>query len=124
MHGEMAQMMIERLLFLVRLAPHGLVGDRDVAEHARRIAFLPLALRLERGKRQHVGRLVDAAPVAVERTDTGIIGQHHGHFGVGNVLVDTLGGGRHRTLDHRFGIGFALPAIGNDEDLGHGKVWM
>src|SRR5947209_3262776 len=58
MHGEVAQMMVERLLLLVRLAPHGLVGDCDVAEHAWRVARLPPAFRLERGKRQHVGRLV------------------------------------------------------------------
>src|SRR5579859_2432545 len=40
MHRKMAQMMVERLLFLVGLAPHGLIGDGDVAQHARRIAGL------------------------------------------------------------------------------------
>src|SRR3954454_10688766 len=36
-HGEMAEMMVERLLLVVRLASRRLIGDRDIAEHARRI---------------------------------------------------------------------------------------
>src|SRR5580704_4390964 len=64
---KVAQMMLERLSFRIGLAPRRLVGDRDVAEHARRIARLARAFGLQRRKRQHVGRLVDAAPIAVQR---------------------------------------------------------
>ena len=37
MDRQMAEMMIERLLFVVGLPARGLIGDGDVAEHARRI---------------------------------------------------------------------------------------
>src|SRR5882757_10025860 len=33
-HGEMTEVMIERLCFFIRLFPRRLVGDRDIAEHA------------------------------------------------------------------------------------------
>src|SRR5438876_291321 len=60
-HRKMAEMMIERLLFLVGLFPRRLKGDGDIAEHARRVVGRPRSRRLQRRKRQHVGRLVDAA---------------------------------------------------------------
>src|SRR5579859_2829937 len=59
MHRKVAQMMIKRLLLFVRLPPHGLIGDRDVAQHARRIARLLRTRRLQRRKGKHIGRLVD-----------------------------------------------------------------
>src|ERR1700761_1573723 len=59
-HREMAEMMVERLLFVVGFATRGLVGDGDVAEHAWRIVGTFRSARRQRGKRQHVGRLVDA----------------------------------------------------------------
>src|ERR1700716_1673071 len=37
MHRQMAEMMIERLLFVIGLPARRLIGNRDVAEHARRI---------------------------------------------------------------------------------------
>ena len=82
---QMAEMMIERLLFVVGLAAHCLVGDGDVAEHPRRIVGTACAGRLQGWKRQHIGRLVDAAPVAVQRANAGVVGQHHREFGVGPV---------------------------------------
>ena len=118
---EMAEMMIERLLFVVGFAPRGLIGDRDVAEHARRIVGPAGAGRLQRRKRQHVGRLVDAAPVAVQRADAGIVGQHDREFGVADVGIDDLGRGLDGAMDHGFGVGLGLPAIGDDENLGDGK---
>ena len=38
---KMAEMMIERLLFVVGLLARRLIGDRDIAEHARRIVGPP-----------------------------------------------------------------------------------
>src|SRR4030081_2477488 len=37
MDRQMAEMMIERLLFVIGLPARGFIGDGDVAEHARRI---------------------------------------------------------------------------------------
>src|SRR5437588_9289964 len=62
---QMAEVMVERLLFFVGLLARGLIGNGDIAEHARRIGWRA-GRCLQRWKRQHVGRLVDAAPVAVE----------------------------------------------------------
>src|SRR5262245_13468767 len=81
MHREMTQMMVKGLVFLVGFPPGRLIGDRDVAEHARHVIGR-IAGWLQRGKRQHVGRLVDAAPVAVERPDAGIVRQHDGELGI------------------------------------------
>src|SRR6266567_8623439 len=71
---KMAEMMVERLLFVVGLFPRRLEGDGDIAEHARRVVRRARSRRLQRRKRQHVGRLVDAAPVAVQRLNPGIVG--------------------------------------------------
>src|SRR3984885_1633826 len=75
---QMAEMMIERFLLVIGLPAHRLVSDGDVAEHARRIRGAAAAPPLQGWKRQHVGRLVDAAPVTVQRTNSGVVGQHHG----------------------------------------------
>ena len=120
-HREMAEMMVERLLFLVGLPARRLIGDRDIAEHARRIVGPCRPGRLQRGKRQHVGRLVDAAPVAVQRADAGIVGQHDRKFGVADIGVGHFGRGLDRAMDHGLGAGLGLPAIGDDENLGDGK---
>ncbi len=120
-HREMAEVVDERLAFVVGLPPQGLVGDGDITEHARRIVVVTRAGRLQGGKRQYVGRLVDAAPIAVQRADTRIIGQHHREFGVADVGIGQFGRGRNGAQDHRFGVGFGLPAFGGDEDLGDGN---
>jgi branched-chain amino acid transport system ATP-binding protein len=39
-HRQMAQMMLERLLLVIGFPARRLIGDRDVAEHARRIVGL------------------------------------------------------------------------------------
>ncbi len=114
-------MMIERLLLVIGFLARRLEGDRDVAEHARRIVRAAAAVRLQRWKRQHVGRLVDAAPVAVERANAGVVGQHHCQFGFADIGFRNLGGGRDGALDDRFGVGLALPAVGDHENLGYGK---
>src|SRR5450631_1669966 len=41
MHRQMAEMMIERLLFVIGLPTRRLEGNRDVAEHARRVVGRP-----------------------------------------------------------------------------------
>jgi hypothetical protein len=121
MHRKMAEMMLERLLFLIGLLAHRLIGNRDVAEHAGRVVRSARAGRLQRRERQHIGRLVDAAPVAVERANAGVVGQHDRQLGLADVLIDGLGGGRDRALDHGLGVGFISPASGDNENLGDGE---
>ena len=58
MHRQMGEMIAERLALSVGLARRGLVGDHDVAEDAR----ADRGCGSGAGKRQHVGRLVLAAP--------------------------------------------------------------
>src|SRR5712671_1400463 len=66
MDREMAEVMIEWLLFVISFLARGFIGDGDVAEHARRIIRAFLAGHRQGRKRQDVGRLVDAAPIAVQ----------------------------------------------------------
>jgi hypothetical protein len=117
MHGQMAEMVIERLLFVVGFAAGGLVGDGDIAEHARLVVETARAGRLQRRKRKYIGWLVDAAPIAVERADAGIIGQHDSEFGVADSGVGDLGGRRNGALYHGFGACFHVPALGGNENL-------
>src|SRR6202171_2741933 len=63
MHRQMAEMMIERLLFVIGLLSRRFIGDGDVAEHARRIVGGAWAGRRQGRKRQHICRLVGARPV-------------------------------------------------------------
>src|ERR1700738_2043451 len=74
MDRQMAEMMIERFLFVIGFLARGFIGDRDVAEHARRIVGSTSAGRRQGGKRQHVGRLVDAAPVQGSGANARIVG--------------------------------------------------
>src|SRR3984893_5655109 len=69
MHREMAEMMIERLLLVIGFLARRFIGDGDVAEHARRVVGAARTARLQSRKRQHIGRLVDGAPVAVQGED-------------------------------------------------------
>src|SRR6202158_2594040 len=87
MDREMAEMMIERLLLGIGLPARGFIGDRNVAEHPRRIVGPACAGRRQGRKRQHVGRLVDAAPVAVERANSGVVGQHHRELGFADIRI-------------------------------------
>src|SRR5712671_7599052 len=93
MNRQMAEMMIERLLLVIRFLSRRFVGDGDVAEHARRIVGTARAGRLQRRKRQHVGRLVDATPVAVQGADAGVVGLHHRELGFAEACIDGLGRG-------------------------------
>src|SRR5712671_601424 len=52
MDRQMAEMMIERLLFVISFLAHGLIGDGDVAEHAGRIVRAAWAGLWQRRKRQ------------------------------------------------------------------------
>ena len=51
-------------------------GNHDIAVEPR--AFAGVGTR--GGKRQNVGRLVDATPVPVKRTDRRIVGEHNTDF--------------------------------------------
>ena len=119
-HREMTQMMLEGLGFLIGFPPRRLIGNRDVAEHARHVVRR-LSARLQCGKRQHIGRLVDAAPVAVQRPDAAVVGQHHRKLGIAGVGVGDFGGGADGAMDHGFRARLRLPAAGGDEDFGLGK---
>src|SRR3954464_481903 len=66
MDGEMAEMVVDRPLFLVGLAARRLIGDRNVAEDGAPMVCRSRAGGLQRRKRQHVGRLVLTAPVLVQ----------------------------------------------------------
>ena len=76
MHREMREMMQEVAVFIGAFPRQRFVGDDDVAENAG-VAF---GHGFRRGKRQHVGRLVDAAPFAVQHAHRRIIGQQDTHF--------------------------------------------
>ena len=118
---KMAEMMVERLLFVVGFFARRLIGDGDIAEHARRVVGRARSGRLQRRKRQHVGRLVDAAPVAVQRLNPGIVGQHDREFGFADIGIGDFGRRIDGAMDHRLGVGLGLPAIGDDENFGDGK---
>ena len=117
---QMAEVMIERLFFVIGLFARGLVGDGDIAEHPRRVGRRARG-RLQRRKRQHVGRLVDAAPVIVERADAGIVGQHDRELGLADIGIGDFGRRIDGAMDHRLGLRLGLPAIGDDENFGEGK---
>ena len=122
MHGQMTEMVLERLVFGVGFAARGLIGDGDVAQHARRIVAVGRAFGLQRWKREHVGRLVDAAPVLVERADARVVGQHDREFGVRSVGVHHGGGSFDGAVNRGFRIGFLVPAFGCDKDFGRGDI--
>jgi hypothetical protein len=65
----------ERVSLLNRLAPGGGHTDRQVAGNLLR-AFRQCA----GGKREHVGRLVDAAVLAIEPADLSISGKQYAHL--------------------------------------------
>src|SRR5713226_9253152 len=121
MDRQMAEMMIERLLFVISFLPGGFIGDGDVAEHARRIVRAAWAGLPQRRKRQHVGRLVDAAPIAVQGANSGVVGQHDRNLGFADIRIDDLGRGGDGALDDGVGLGLVLPAVGDTENLGYGK---
>src|ERR1700726_3272270 len=91
MDRQMAEMMIERFLFVIGLPARRFIGDRDVAERARRIVRAARAGRLQGRERQHVGRLVDATPVAVQRSNSGVVGQHYRELGLADIRTGDLG---------------------------------
>ena len=117
----MAEMMIERLLIVISFLARRFISDGDVAEHARRIVRAAWAGLRQRGKRQHVGRLVDATPIAVQGANSGVVGQHHRDFGFAGIRIDDLGRGGDGALDHGLRVRLALPAVGDNENLGYGK---
>src|SRR5450756_443876 len=97
---QMAEMMDDCLLYVVGFLARRFIGNRDIAEHARRIVGARRSGRLQGGKRQYVGRLVDAAPVAVQRANAGVVGQHDRELGFADISIDDPGRGRDRAIDH------------------------
>src|SRR3954452_16354244 len=104
MDHQMAEMMIEPFLLIISFPARGFIGNGDVAEHAGRVLRAALAGRLQRRKRQHVGRLVDAAPVLVQCANSAVVGQHHGQLGLAGIRIDHLGRDRDRLLNHGFDV--------------------
>src|SRR5467141_2109298 len=117
MNRQMAEMMIERLLLVIGFLSRRFIGDGDVAEHARGVVRAAWAGRRQGRKRQYVGRLVDTAPVAVQGSDAGVVGQYDREFGFAEARIDDLGGGCDSAMNDRFGVGFGLPAIGDNENF-------
>ena len=75
-HREMCQVMQEDPVFILGLALERLVGNDNIAKQ-----FLALGCFVRRSReRQHVCRLVYSAPVAIERGDRRIVGEHDTHF--------------------------------------------
>src|SRR6516165_12690555 len=101
---KMAQVMRKWLGFLIGFPVHGLIGDRDVAKHARCIMRLARPRRPRCCKRQHIGWLVDAAEFPVEVADPRIVGQHDRKFGPCDVGVHRLGGCCDRAPDDGLGL--------------------
>src|SRR5215471_1985213 len=119
-HREMAQVVSERLVRLAGFPAYGLIGDRDVAEHPRGIVRSSRGGCLRDRKRQHIGRLVDAAKVLVERADAGIVSQQDCQFGPSGIDPDRRGRCGERPLDNGLGIRLVQPAVGGGDDLGDG----
>src|SRR5712675_2542707 len=120
MDRQMAEMMFERLLFVIGFLARRFIGDGDVAEHARRIVG-PAWADLQRRKRQHVGRLVDATPIAVQGANAGVVGQHDRDFGFAGIRIGDLGRDSDGALDDGLGVRLGLPAVGDNENLGNGN---
>ena len=74
-HGKMGKVMKKLHALFVAFALQRLKGDDNVTQHFFAAAGLGR-------KRQHVGRLVDAAPSAVKRSHVRIAGQHDTHFAI------------------------------------------
>src|SRR6266446_7952150 len=120
MNRQMAEMMIERLLLVICFLARRFISDGDVAEHAWRIVRAAWAGLRQRGKRQHVGRLVDATPIAVQGANSDVVGQHDRDFGFACIRIDDLGRGGDGALDHGLRVRLGLPAVAATENLGYG----
>src|ERR1051325_10023180 len=93
MHREVSEMMQEIAIRVRAFARQSLIGDDDVADKcAARVLSGVLSRVLGGGKGQHVGRLVDLAPGAVEHADCSIAGQQHADFALD--LPRRRGGGK------------------------------
>src|SRR5262245_27316994 len=79
MDREMSKVMKENPVLILAFPFERLVGDDNVTEQSRSAA----CVLLRRWKRQHVGWLVDPAPVAIEPGDGRIVGKHNTHFVAG-----------------------------------------
>ncbi len=73
---EVSKMIGKSLVQICGFANQRLVGERNIADKTgnRREG-------LELGEAQHVGRLVDLAPVAVEDALVGVVGEENGDLG-------------------------------------------
>ena len=76
MHREVGEVMKKVAVLISAFPFERLESDHDIAEQPR--AFAGVGTR--NGKRQNVGRLVDAAPIPVERADRRIVGEHNTDF--------------------------------------------
>ena len=74
MHREMGQMMEKDPILIGAFPGERFISDHDIAEKGRGAAGFCSR------KRQHIGRLVDAAPIAIELSDRLIVGQNDAHF--------------------------------------------
>ena len=76
MHREVSEVM-KKVVGLISAFPfERLESDHNIAKQLCAVA----GVGTRGGKRQNVGRLVDAAPVPVERADGRIVGKHNTDF--------------------------------------------
>src|SRR5262247_2606158 len=73
MHREVSEMMRKGFMLGARFTFRRLVGDYDITEQPGCSTSIA---RFLGGKGQHVGRCVFGTPIAVERPDCRIVGQH------------------------------------------------
>src|SRR4026209_1094564 len=76
MHREVGEVMKKVAVLIGAFPFERLESDHDIPKQP--YAFAGAGAR--GGKRQNVGRLVDAAPVPVERADRRIVGEHNTDF--------------------------------------------
>ena len=121
MDRQMAEMMIERLLFVIGLLARRLIGDGDVAEHARRIVGAAGPVGCSAGNDSTlVGLSMPRQLLFSVRMPASSVSMTASSASPTSASTH-LGRGGDGAMDHGFGVGLGLPALGDDENLGHGK---
>jgi hypothetical protein len=76
MHREVSEVMKKVAVLISALPFERLESDHYIAEQPRALADVGT----RGGKRQNVGRLIDTAPIPVERADRRIVSEHNTDF--------------------------------------------
>jgi hypothetical protein len=73
MHREVGKMMCKGFVLGARFTFRRLVGDYDITEQ---VGCSTSMARVLGGKGEHVGRCVFRTPIAIERPDRRVVGEH------------------------------------------------